>query len=109
VARAAAILAVLATATAGGTVLTVSVYSARWGLPDDLVGVCTLVAAAHLRLCGAYAVMGESVIEDAVKSGLLVVSGGVTLYRFPLLGLLAISAAVSAFVANQGLKRVPGR
>jgi len=60
-----------------------------------------LVAAGHLLLCGTYTIIGESAIEDAVRSGLFTTCGGVLLYRLPLLGLFAISAAICAFVVSQ--------
>jgi hypothetical protein len=104
-AKIALVIGVLTIATAVGTALTVGFYSAGWGWPDSILWPCVLVAAGHLLLCGAYAIMGESAIEDAVKSGLFAICGGVMLYRHPLLGLFAISAAIWALVVNQLLQR----
>ncbi len=108
-AKVAVVIAALAIATAAGTTLSVGLYSAMWGPPDSILWTCVLVATGHLLLCGTYAVIGESVIEDAVKSGLFAVCGGVLLYRLPLLGLLAISTATWALVVNQGFQRVLGK
>jgi hypothetical protein len=81
-------------------------YSVAWGQPENILWVSVLVAVGHVLLCGVYAIMGESAIEDGVKSGLIVVCGGLLLSRLPLLGLFAISVAICALMVNQSLQRV---
>jgi hypothetical protein len=102
---AAVVIAVLTIATTVGTALTVGLYSVAWGRSNHIPWVSALVAAGHLLLCGTYALMGESEIEDGVKSGFIVVCGGLLLSGLPLLGLFAISAAIWALVVNQSLQR----
>lgn len=100
--------AVVAATTAAGTALTLGVYRAGWPTPDDFLGKVVGVALFHFLICQAYTVMGESEIEDAVKSGFFVVCGGVFLASPvpPLIGLSIISAAGFALVANQGFQRL---
>jgi hypothetical protein len=106
VARGVVFIAALTIATVAGTALTVGVYSARWEPPEYPLGACVLVAVVHLVWCGGYVLLSESVFEDAVKSAVLVVTGCLGLYVFPLLGLLAISAAVSALAVHQVVRWV---
>lgn len=96
----------LAIAITIGTASTVVLYSATWGAPGSILWPSVLVAAGHLLLCGTYSIMGESVIEDAVKSSIIASGGGAMLHRHPLLGLCAISAAIWALVVNQGWQRL---
>ena len=66
--------AVLAIATAIGTAFTIYLYTTYWETAGSLFIVFVL-AACHLLLCTAYFVLGESLIEDAVKSGFIASCG----------------------------------
>lgn len=95
-----------------GTAATVGTYASCWSEPDDLPLTLAGVLATHVLYCGLFMLLGESMIEDAVKSGMFVVGGGAgianSLIResnwLALLGLSAVSTGVCAFVAAQSFK-----
>ena len=70
-----------------------------------MLGALGAAAAIQLLLCGAYSVMAESLIEDFIKSGLVLLCGGLLLRHLPLVALAAMSAAVLGIVVNQSFRK----
>jgi hypothetical protein len=100
-------LALMMTLLANG--ITVAAYSAIWGLPDYYWGIWLLIAVLPLQWSGSYILMQDSVIEDGVKSAMLAVLGCLVLRHLPFIGVLGISVAFWAFIANAIVRSVRSR
>ncbi len=92
-----------------GISLTAGVIYDRWNHPISILRVSALAILMHFLPCSLYSLLAESVVEDVVKSFVIVAGGALLLHRIPILGLLIISASLPAPVANYTVRQSWGK